>query len=217
MTTHQTLRRLPVVVALLAVVLTGCATPVTGRAGVPDAPGQAVASTTTPATPETSETPISSPEPKAPTITYRTVRQRQRLPFERTVRMTGDLDRGVTRLARAGRAGVRVLVFRVKLRDGRPVGRQRVRTMVARRPVTRVVLRGTHVDPPPEPKPRPAPVAAPQDDCDPNYSGACVPIDSDVDCGGGSGNGPSYLYGTATVVGSDIYDLDADNDGYGCE
>ncbi|WP_431606782.1 hypothetical protein [Mycolicibacterium neoaurum] len=27
--------------------------------------------------------------------------------------------------------------------------------------------------------------------CDPNYSGACVPIASDVDCAGGSGNGPA--------------------------
>ncbi|ORA61094.1 hypothetical protein BST23_22320 [Mycolicibacterium elephantis] len=26
-------------------------------------------------------------------------------------------------------------------------------------------------------------------DCDSNYSGACVPIASDVDCAGGSGNG----------------------------
>jgi hypothetical protein len=53
--------------------------------------------------------------------------------------------------------------------------------------------------------------------CDPNYSGACVPIASDVDCGGGSGNGPAYLYGTATVVGVDIYGLDRDGDGIACE
>lgn len=31
--------------------------------------------------------------------------------------------------------------------------------------------------------------------CDPNYSGACVPIASDVDCEGGSGNGPAYVKG----------------------
>ena len=54
--------------------------------------------------------------------------------------------------------------------------------------------------------------------CDPNYAGACVPIDSDVDCGGGSGNGPSYVYAKRfQVVGTDIYDLDADNDGIACE
>jgi resuscitation-promoting factor RpfB len=56
-----------------------------------------------------------------------------------------------------------------------------------------------------------------QDGCDPNYTGACVPIASDVDCAGGSGNGPEYVYGPVTVVGNDIYDLDRDGDGIGCE
>jgi hypothetical protein len=31
--------------------------------------------------------------------------------------------------------------------------------------------------------------------CDSNYSGACVPIASDVDCASGSGNGPAYVSG----------------------
>jgi len=52
-------------------------------------------------------------------------------------------------------------------------------------------------------------------DCDPNYSG-CVPIASDVDCEGGSGDGPAYT-GIVTVTGSDIYDLDSDSDGTACE
>ena len=34
-----------------------------------------------------------------------------------------------------------------------------------------------------------------QQSCDPNYTGACVPIASDVDCAGGSGNGPAYVAG----------------------
>lgn len=57
----------------------------------------------------------------------------------------------------------------------------------------------------------------PGSSCDANYSGACVPVDSDVDCAGGSGNGPSYVSGPVTVVGSDVYDLDRDGDGTGCE
>ena len=68
--------------------------------------------------------------------------------------------------------------------------------------------------PPPEP-PRTASTAA--SECDPNYSGACVPIDSDVDCAGGSGNGPSYVRGPVRVIGVDIYGLDGDGDGIGCE
>ncbi|MEV6284280.1 hypothetical protein [Kribbella sp. NPDC051770] len=60
---------------------------------------------------------------------------------------------------------------------------------------------------------------AEQDDggCDPNYSGACVPIASDVDCSSGKGNGPEYVVGPVQVVGEDIYGLDANNDGVGCE
>jgi hypothetical protein len=56
----------------------------------------------------------------------------------------------------------------------------------------------------------------PASDCNPNYSG-CVPNASDVDCAGGSGNGPAYLSGTARVTGDDVYDLDRDNDGTACE
>ena len=55
----------------------------------------------------------------------------------------------------------------------------------------------------------------PQPNCSPNYSG-CVPIASDVDCAGGSGNGPAYT-GEVRVIGPDIYDLDRDGDGWGCE
>ena len=56
-----------------------------------------------------------------------------------------------------------------------------------------------------------------RDDCDPNYSGACVPIASDVDCASGSGNGPAYVDGPVTVEGDDIYGLDRDGNGTGCE
>jgi hypothetical protein len=55
---------------------------------------------------------------------------------------------------------------------------------------------------------------APQ--CDPNYSG-CVPIASDVDCAGGKGNGPAYVKGPVKIIRKDIYGLDKDRDGIGCE
>ncbi|MCD4852420.1 hypothetical protein LN996_16520 [Arthrobacter sp. AK01] len=61
--------------------------------------------------------------------------------------------------------------------------------------------------------------AAPQaqSNCDPNYTGDCVPIASDVDCASGKGNGPAYVRGPVTVVGTDIYQLDGNGDGVGCE
>ena len=52
--------------------------------------------------------------------------------------------------------------------------------------------------------------------CDPNYT-PCVPIDRDVDCAGGKGNGPSYVAGPVRVIKDDPYRLDGDHDGVGCE
>jgi hypothetical protein len=53
--------------------------------------------------------------------------------------------------------------------------------------------------------------------CHPSYTGACLdPNASDYDCIGGSGNGPKYT-GKVRVVGPDVFRLDADHDGWGCE
>ena len=66
----------------------------------------------------------------------------------------------------------------------------------------------------------PTTTAPPASNCHPAYSSPCVPAGvSDVDCAGGSGNGPYYVNGPVYLVGSDDpYDLDGnDNDGVGCE
>jgi hypothetical protein len=55
------------------------------------------------------------------------------------------------------------------------------------------------------------------DACDVNYDGVCVPIAADVDCDPGSGDGPEWVQGPVVVVGVDIYDLDRDGDGVGCD
>lgn len=81
--------------------------------------------------------------------------------------------------------------------------------------------------PPPVVTAAPAPIATlapapimtqpPAQSCHPSYQGACLnPSASDYDCAGGSGNGPYYT-GQVTVVGPDVFDLDRDGDGYGCE
>ncbi len=44
--------------------------------------------------------------------------------------------------------------------------------------------------------------------CTPGYS-PCIPPGPDVDCAGGSGNGPRYVQGPVYVTGSDPYGLDA--------
>ena len=65
-------------------------------------------------------------------------------------------------------------------------------------------------------KPKPKPTTTVKPKCHPSYS-PCVPIASDVDCAGGSGDGPVYVRGPVKVIGPDVYRLDADHDGLGCE
>jgi hypothetical protein len=115
--------------------------------------------------------------------------------------------------------GVKTLVYEVTLTDGVETSRSLLDEEVTTPPVDQVTSIGTYVPPPPpdpEPEPEPARAAQGGSGCDPNYSG-CVPIDSDVDCAGGSGNGPSYADGPVDVLGADIYDLDRDSDGVACE
>ncbi|MER5700893.1 G5 domain-containing protein [Micromonospora sp. NPDC002296] len=118
---------------------------------------------------------------------------------QRTVK-DPSLAKGKRIVRTPGVDGVRTLTYRVTLTDGVPTGRKLVRSVVTRRPVAQIVAAGTKQE----------------RECDPNYGG-CVPIASDVDCTGGSGNGPAYVTGPVRVIGDDIYDLDRDNDGYGCD
>lgn len=55
-----------------------------------------------------------------------------------------------------------------------------------------------------------------QAECHPSYSGCLKPDASDYDCAGGSGNGPYYT-GRVQVIGPDVFGLDRDKDGWGCE
>ena len=53
--------------------------------------------------------------------------------------------------------------------------------------------------------------------CHKSYRGACLRSNAgDYDCRGGSGDGPYYT-GRVRVVGSDVFDLDRDGDGIGCD
>ena len=74
------------------------------------------------------------------------------------------------------------------------------------------------VDPTPTSTPTPEPpTPTPPQACHPSYEGACLdPNAEDYDCEGGSGDGPLYT-GEVKVVGPDVFELDHDNDGIGCE
>lgn len=58
---------------------------------------------------------------------------------------------------------------------------------------------------------------SPTSECHPSYEGACLRLEaSDYDCIGGSDDGPFYT-GRVRVVGPDVFGLDADGDGIGCD
>ena len=65
------------------------------------------------------------------------------------------------------------------------------------------------------PRPDPPPRSAPPTNCQ-GYSPYLTP-GPDVDCAGGSGDGPRYVNGPVSVTGSDPYGLDSDGDGVACE
>ena len=69
---------------------------------------------------------------------------------------------------------------------------------------------GAVVVPAPKPNKTKKPIGQPASDCDPNYSGACVPIVGwDLDCGD--------IGEAVTVEGTDTHRFDSDGDGSGCE
>ncbi|RFA12233.1 hypothetical protein B7R22_17390 [Subtercola boreus] len=179
-----------------------------GSAGVTSSPIAASPS----ASPST--TPTALPAAAAiPKVTHQSIKTTAEIPFEATT--TDDPDRkvGETAVITAGSKGTKTATWDVTSTDGVETGRVLVSEATTTAPVTEVTAVGSK-----------QPVADPVEEdagaasgCDPNYEGACVPIDSDVDCAGGSGNGPSYVRGPVTVVGDDIYGLDRDGDGVGCE
>jgi hypothetical protein len=158
----------------------------------------------TPATiPTVSSAPSVAPSPTKArsTVTKRTITRVRTIPFK-TRRVTDPtLAKGTTRVRTRGVPGRKILIYRITFTNGVQTAKRLLRTKVTKTPVTRVIAVGAKETP----------------QCDPNYTGACVPIASDVDCAGGSGNGPAYVQGPVRVVGTDIYGLDADGDGIGCD
>jgi hypothetical protein len=154
----------------------------------------------------TTETTAPTEEPAttaaAPVVETRTVTETRKIGYQTRTVKDSSMDKGTKRVRTKGVAGAKTLTYEVTVTDGKQTAKKLISTTVTRQPVTEVVAVGTKVA---------------NAGCDPNYSGACVPIASDVDCAGGSGNGPAYVRGPVTVVGSDIYDLDRDGDGVGCD
>jgi resuscitation-promoting factor RpfB len=185
-------------------------------AGTGDETGPAASSPTAEGTePAVSSPTVETPTPAptaptaskspSPTITKKTITETHKIPFTKKTTKDSSLAKGAREVRTKGVAGVRTLTYKVTLTDGVETSRKLLRTETTKKPVAQLIAIGTKQELQAEPS------------CDPNYGGACVPIASDVDCAGGSGNGPAYVQGPVTVISSDIYDLDRDGDGIACD
>lgn len=143
----------------------------------------------------------SPPAEAVPVVRKRTVTVTRRIPFKTRRVRDSALAEGITKTRTRGRTGIKTLTYEVTLTDGVQTDRRLVRQEVTRAPVTRVIAVGTRQ----------------VRQCHPNYGLACVPVASDVDCAGGSGDGPAYVSGPVRVNGADVYDLDRDGDGIACD
>ncbi|HSW98247.1 MAG TPA: G5 domain-containing protein [Candidatus Saccharimonadales bacterium] len=149
-------------------------------------------------------------ETARPKVETQTTTETEPVPFTITTVNDATLESGKTVVRTTGVNGVKTLTYEVTITDSVQTGKKLLTEEVTTQPVTQVNAIGTKVAAAPAPRPQ----------CDPNYDanrGTCVPIASDVDCAGGSGNGPAYVQGPVYVIGRDIYGLDRDGDGVGCE
>jgi resuscitation-promoting factor RpfB len=144
---------------------------------------------------------VARPTTEAPAVTKKTVKETKSIRYGTREVDDDSLAEGKTKVRVKGVNGVRTITYEVTLTDGNETARKQVSSVVTRKPVTQVIAIGTKQA---------------GNGCDPNYT-PCVPIASDVDCAGGSGNGPAYVDGPIQVIGSDPYDLDRDGDGVACD
>lgn len=153
----------------------------------------------------------SSDSKTANKIVVKTENETQSIPFSSTTVEDSNLPKGTKKVTTTGINGSETLTYQVTFTNGKQTSKKLISTTVTSQPVTQVTSIGTYVSPPP-PKQTVS-------NCDPNYTGACVPnvYPSDVDCAGGSGNGPYYVSGPVYVVGVDRYGLDRDGNGVGCQ
>lgn len=164
--------------------------------------------------------PKPSPTPTPIPTTFDTVSEEVAVPFAQTTVDDPLTLQGSTAVTTVGVNGVTVITYKLTLVDGVEVSREVISEVVKTAPVNQVTSIGSKA-PAPVPAPAPAaPVPLVQQgggDCNGNYTGACVPNASDVDCAGGSGDGPAYVQGPVRIVGTDIYGLDRDGDGIACD
>ena len=168
-------------------------------------------------------------------IEKKLITETQTVPFEEQTVNDASLPKGQSVVRQEGKPGVKTVTFQITLKDGQETSRTQVNEALNTPPDPKITAVGTKTSltstPKATPKPAtplsatsaPTPVPTPvptvqalNNRCSPHYT-PCVPIASDVDCAGGTGDGPLYVSGPIKVIGRDVYGLDSDHDGWGCE
>jgi hypothetical protein len=160
-------------------------------------------------TPQTENPENLIPAPQAMKAETKTVTETVALPYQSVTQDDVSLEAGKTVVAVTGVNGEKEVAFEVTYLGGAETARKQVGERVTKAPINEVKKVGTKAK-----KASYKPVAS---KCHSSYEGVCVPIAADVDCSGGSGNGPAFVSGPLRVVGFDVYHLDGDHNGVGCE
>lgn len=142
---------------------------------------------------------------KAPVI--KTETKTEVIPFETAQQDSNTIARGQTKVLTEGADGERTIYYSVTYVEGKETARTETKRVVTKEPVTKVVANGTYVAPAAQAS-QPA-ASNTSSSCNSNYSG-CVPnVSYDLNC-------PDIGY-KVKVLGTDVYHLDGDHDGWGCE
>lgn len=134
-----------------------------------------------------------------PTVETKEETETQEVPFGSTTVNDGNMAKDTTKITVAGVNGVKTLTYKVTYTDGVKGQKELIKEEVTTQPVTQVTAVGTYVAPPPQAR----------SNCHPSYSG-CVPnVSYDLDC--------ADIGQRVRVIGPDVFRLDADDDGIGCD
>ncbi|WP_215802188.1 G5 domain-containing protein [Rathayibacter toxicus] len=148
-------------------------------------------------------------------VTTESMTETEAIPYSSRTNSGPGMDRGSSRTTE-GKKGLLTRTVEVVKHGGIEVSRSTVSEVVTTAPVDKITYQGTREPAAPQKETAPQKEDKSAASCDPNYADACVPIAKDVDCKGGTGDGPMYLEGQARVIGKDVYGLDKDKDGIAC-
>lgn len=146
---------------------------------------------------------------RTPVVTTKTETVEQTIPFDTRTEQDSKMQKGITAVKITGVNGIKTLTYKITLTDGIQTGKELVGEEIIKQPTTEVTAIGSYVAPQLVAAPLPAP-STNASDCDPNYTGGCVPnVSYDLDC--------RDIGFSVRVIGTDKHRFDREGDGIGCE